>query len=148
MVRAKAKDTSSARTIARQRRAREETAAKRQHLLECARIILREGSIFDLTAISLAQQAGVTRQTVYRYFPNTETIFKALSDQVITQVYEDLQVASEGKDTLYHFVTKAMGGFRRRQPRHSSARAGLGTGPRLGQMAASRPRRHTRTDRL
>ena len=111
MVRAKAKDHSSARTIARQRRAREETAAKRQHLLECARIILREGSIFDLTAISLAEQAGVTRQTVYRYFPNTETIFKALSDQVITQVYEDLQVASEGKDTLDHFVTKAMGVF-------------------------------------
>lgn len=111
MVRAKAKDITSARTIARQRRAREETAAKRQHLLECARIILREGSIFDLTAISLAEQAGVTRQTVYRYFPNTETIFKALSDQVITQVYEDLQVASEGKDTLDHFVTKAMGVF-------------------------------------
>ena len=111
MVRAKAKDTSSARTIARQRRAREETAAKRQHLLECARIILREGSIFDLTAISLADQAGVTRQTVYRYFPNTETIFKALSDLVITQVYEDLQIPSEGEDTLNHFVTKAMAVF-------------------------------------
>ena len=111
MANTEAKDTSSARTIARQRRAREETAAKRQHLLACARIILREGSIFDLTAISLAQQAGVTRQTVYRYFPSTETIFKALSDQVITQVYEDLRVANEGKDTLDHFVTKAMGVF-------------------------------------
>jgi AcrR family transcriptional regulator len=111
MANTEAKDTSSARTIARQRRAREETAAKRRHLLECARIILREGSIFDLTAISLADQAGVTRQTVYRYFPNTETIFKALSDLVITQIYEDLQVANEGKDTLDHFVTKAMAVF-------------------------------------
>lgn len=111
MAKSEGKDTASARTIARQKRAREETAAKRQLLLECARVILREGSIFDLTAISLADQAGVTRQTVYRYFPNTETIFKALSDLVITQVYEDLQVSSEGEDTLNHFVTKAMAVF-------------------------------------
>jgi AcrR family transcriptional regulator len=111
MAKSKGKDTASARTIARQKRARDETAAKRQLLLECARVILREGSIFDLTAISLADQAGVTRQTVYRYFPNTETIFKALSDLVITQVYEDLQVSSEGEDTLNHFVTKAMAVF-------------------------------------
>ena len=111
MAKTQGRDTASARTIARQKRAREETAAKRQHLLECARVILREGSIFDLTAISLADQAGVTRQTVYRYFPNTETIFKALSDQVITQVYEDLQIPSEREDRLNHFVTKAMGVF-------------------------------------
>ncbi len=111
MVRETAKDTSSARTIARQRRAREETAAKRQHLLECARIILREGSIFDLTAISLAEQAGVTRQTVYRYFPNTETIFKALSDQVITQVYEDLQIPSRRRRHAQSLCYQSDGGF-------------------------------------
>jgi AcrR family transcriptional regulator len=105
------RDTASARTIARQKRAREETAAKRQHLLECSRVILREGSIFDLTAISLADQAGVTRQTVYRYFPNTESIFKALSNLVITQVYEDLQLPSENEAALDHFVTKAIGVF-------------------------------------
>lgn len=108
---AKAKDSFSPRTIARQRRAREQTAAKREHLLEGARIILRKGSIFDLTAISLGDQAGVTRQTVYRYFPNTEAIFKALSDQVITQVYEDLQIPTESEDALDHFVTKAIGVF-------------------------------------
>ena len=111
MTKTQGRDTSSARTIARQRRAREETAAKRQHLLECARVILREGSIFDLTAISLADQAGVTRQTVYRYFPNTESIFKALSDQVIMQVYEDLQLPSENESALDRFVTKAIGVF-------------------------------------
>ena len=111
MANTEAKDTSSARTIARQRRAREETAAKREHLLECAKVILRKGSIFELTAISLAHQAGVTRQTVYRYLPNTEAIFKALSDQVITQVYKNLQVPNPSGDTLDHFVTKAIGVF-------------------------------------
>ena len=104
-------ELTSARTVARQRRARDEKAATRELLLESARTILRQGSLFDLTAISLGNHSGVTRQTVYRYFPSTESIFKALSDQVITQVYEDLQLPSENADALDHFVAKAIGVF-------------------------------------
>lgn len=111
MTHATAKDPSSARTVARQRRARDEKAVTRELLLESARTILRQGALFDLTAISLGNHSGVTRQTVYRYFPSTESIFKALSDQVITQVYEDLQLPSENEDALDHFVTKAIGVF-------------------------------------
>ena len=105
------RDPSSARTVARQRRAREEKVATRDLLLESARTILRDGSLFDLTAISLGHQSGVTRQTVYRYFPNTESIFKALSDSVINAVYEDLQLPSETENALNHFVTKAIAVF-------------------------------------
>ena len=111
MTAATAKDPSSARTVARKRRAHNEKIATQELLLESARTILRSGSLFDLTAISLGNQSGMTRQTVYRYFPNTESIFKALSDQVITQVYEDLQLPSENEDALDHFVTKAIGVF-------------------------------------
>ena len=111
MANASSKDPSSARTVARQRRAREEKVATRELLLESARTILRDGSLFDLTAISLGHQSGVTRQTVYRYFPNTESIFKALSDDVINAVYEDLQLPSDKEDALDHFVTKAIAVF-------------------------------------
>ena len=111
MTHATAKDASSARTVARQRRARDEKAVTRELLLESARTILRQGALFDLTAISLGNHSGVTRQTVYRYFPSTESIFKALSDQVITQVYEDVQLPSENEDVLDHFVTKAISVF-------------------------------------
>ena len=111
MANATSKDPSSARTVARQRRAREEKVATRELLLESARTILRDGSLFDLTAISLGHQSGVTRQTVYRYFPNTESIFKALSDDVINAVYEDLQLPSDKEDALDHFVTKAIAVF-------------------------------------
>jgi AcrR family transcriptional regulator len=148
MAKSKGKDTASARTIARQKRARDETAAKRQLLLECARVILREGSIFDLTAISLADQAGVTRQTVYRYFPNTETIFKALSDLVITQVYEDLQVSSEGEDTLNHFVTKAMAVFTADSIVIRQLALASALGRASGRWQQVDPERHPRTDRL
>lgn len=99
---------SSTRKQARQHRAIGEKAATRQHLLEAAADILREGSIFDLTAIDLGRRAGVTRQTVYRYFPNTESIFKALSDQVISQIYDDLQLPSGANTPLDHFVTRAI----------------------------------------
>ena len=105
------RDPSSARTVARQRRARDEKLATRELLLESARTILRDGSLFDLTAISLGHHSGVTRQTVYRYFPNTESIFKALSDDVINAVYEDLQLPSDKEDALDHFVTKAIAVF-------------------------------------
>ena len=111
MANATSRDPSSARTVARQRRAREEKVATRELLLESARTILRDGSLFDLTAISLGYQSGVTRQTVYRYFPNTESIFKALSDDVINAVYEDLQLPSDKEDALDHFVTKAIAVF-------------------------------------
>ena len=111
MANANSRDPSSARTVARQRRAREEKVATRELLLESARTILRDGSLFDLTAISLGYQSGVTRQTVYRYFPNTESIFKALSDDVINAVYEDLQLPSDKEDALDHFVTKAIAVF-------------------------------------
>ena len=111
MANATSRDPASARTVARQRRAREEKVATRELLLESARTILRDGSLFDLTAISLGHQSGVTRQTVYRYFPNTESIFKALSDDVINAVYEDLQLPSDKEDALDHFVTKAIAVF-------------------------------------
>ena len=111
MANANSRDPSSARTVARQRRAREEKVATRELLLESARTILRDGSLFDLTAISLGYQSGVTRQTVYRYFPNTESIFKALSDDVINAVYEDLHLPSDKEDALDHFVTKAIAVF-------------------------------------
>lgn len=104
----KAASRSSTRKQARQHRAIGEKAATRQHLLEAAADTLREGSIFDLTAIDLGRRAGVTRQTVYRYFPNTESIFKALSDQVISQIYDDLQLPSGTNNPLDHFVTRAI----------------------------------------
>ena len=111
MANTTSRDPSSARTVARQRRARDEKLATRELLLESARTILRDGSLFDLTAISLGHQSGVTRQTVYRYFPNTESIFKALSDDVINAVYEDLHLPSDKEDALDHFVTKAIAVF-------------------------------------
>lgn len=106
-----ANNASSPRAMARQKRARDEKSATREQLLASAREILREGSIFDLTAMSLGNKAEVTRQTVYRYFPTTEAIFKALSNTVISDVYNNLKIPSDSDSPLDHFVTRAIDVF-------------------------------------
>lgn len=52
-------------------------AATRERLLDaCAALVVRDG--FDgVTMTAVAEQAGITRQTVYRYFPNARDLVRA-----------------------------------------------------------------------
>jgi len=78
------------RMLSRRERADRERFEMRTRILECARHIVREGTMFDLTMQRLASDAGVSRQTIYRYFPAVQDVFRALSDEVITQIYSNL----------------------------------------------------------
>ena len=42
--------------------------------------------MFDLTMQRLAADVGLSRQTIYRYFPTVQDIFRALSDDVILAI--------------------------------------------------------------
>ena len=46
--------------------------------------------MFDLTMQRLATDAGVSRQTIYRHFPTVQDVFRALSDEVIAEIYSNL----------------------------------------------------------
>jgi len=46
--------------------------------------------MFDLSIKSLASDVGVSRQTIYRHFPSVQDVFRALSDEVIADVYSNL----------------------------------------------------------
>ena len=46
--------------------------------------------MFDLTMQRLAADVGLSRQTIYRYFPTAQEIFRALSDEVISEIYANL----------------------------------------------------------
>lgn len=46
--------------------------------------------MFDLTMQRLAADAGLSRQTIYRHFPTVQDIFRALSDEVISEIYSNL----------------------------------------------------------
>ena len=78
------------RLISRRERADRERSEVRARILEAARHALREGTMFDLTMRRLATDAGVSRQTIYRHFPNVQDVFRALPDEVIAEIYSNL----------------------------------------------------------
>lgn len=81
---------SDQRLLARRERADRERSEVRARILRSARNTLRKGSMFDLTIMSLASDVGVSRQTIYRHFPTVQDVFRALSDEVIADIYSNL----------------------------------------------------------
>lgn len=67
---------------ARRRRAEVERTATIGRILDAARSVLRERSVFDLSAAVVAIEAGVTRQNVHSYFPTMEELVYRLADQL------------------------------------------------------------------
>ena len=78
------------RVISRRERADRERSEVRARILESARHTLRQGTMFDLTMQCLAEGVGMSRQTIYRHFPTVQDIFRALSDEVIAEIYSNL----------------------------------------------------------
>ena len=100
------------RMLSRRERADRERFEMRTRILECARHIVREGTMFDLTMQRLASDAGVSRQTIYRYFPAVQDVFRALSDEVITQIYSNLpDLPLDDPNYMAEFVQVAVNVF-------------------------------------
>ena len=71
----------------RAERSRETTTAR---ILEAARSALRNGTLLDVTILSIAKELGLSRPTIYRYFPKVEDLLRALSDEIIHEIYDNL----------------------------------------------------------
>jgi len=71
----------------RAERSREATTAR---ILEAARSALRNGTLLDVTILSIANELGLSRPTIYRYFPKVEDLLRALSDEIIHEIYDNL----------------------------------------------------------
>ena len=71
----------------RAERSRETTTAR---ILEAARSALRNGTLLDVTILSIANELGLSRPTIYRYFPKVEDLLRALSDEIIHEIYDNL----------------------------------------------------------
>jgi len=100
------------RTKARRRRADRERSEVRTRILDAARTTLRDGTMFDLTMQRLAADVGLSRQTVYRYFPTVQDIFRALSDEVILDIYSNLpDLPLSDPDYMVAFVDVALSVF-------------------------------------
>ena len=71
----------------RAERSREATTSR---ILEAARSALRNGTLLDVTILSIAKELGLSRPTIYRYFPRVEDLLRALSDEIIHEIYDNL----------------------------------------------------------
>ena len=76
---------------ARAERVREGTRAR---ILETARSMIRSGTYLDVTVVAIADALGLSRPTVYRYFPTVGDLFKALSDELFERVFNSFSSAS------------------------------------------------------
>ena len=87
-------DLLDGRAGSRRERAAVERAAAVEKCLLAAREVLREHSVFDLSAAVVAEVAGVTRQTVHNYYPTMHQLIFALADELTV----DFQRAGLGLD--------------------------------------------------
>ena len=78
----------------RRERAEGERTAAVERITAAARALLREHSVFDLSASTVAHLAETTRQTVHHYFPSTHELIFALADDLTV----DLQTAGSDLD--------------------------------------------------
>ncbi len=78
----------------RRERAEGERAAAVERITAAARALLREHSVFELSAATVASLAETTRQTVHHYFPSMHELIFALADDVIV----DFQTAGSDLD--------------------------------------------------
>ena len=75
-------DLSDGRGESRRERAALERAVATEKCIVAARVVLREHSVFDLSASVVARVAGLTRQTVYKYYPTMRQLVFALADEL------------------------------------------------------------------
>ena len=56
--------------------------------------MIRSGTYLDVTVVAIADALGLSRPTVYRYFPTVGDLFKALSDELFERVFNSFSSAS------------------------------------------------------
>ena len=78
----------------RRERAEGERAAAVERITAAARALLREHSVFELSAATVASLAETTRQTVHNYFPSMHELIFALADDLTV----DFQTAGSDLD--------------------------------------------------
>ena len=93
----------------RSRRAERLRQATRSRILDESRRVLRSGTILDLTVQTLAGELGLSRVTIYQYFPTVQDILKALSDETIELIFNNLpDIPATDRGYLEAFVSLAL----------------------------------------
>jgi TetR/AcrR family transcriptional regulator, mexJK operon transcriptional repressor len=75
--------------ISRMRKIEQKKKQKRESILEAAQALFQSSGFIGTSMDKIAANAGVTKQTVYRYFDSKEALFKATLEAQRLQVNND-----------------------------------------------------------
>lgn len=93
------RDKSDRLSVTASRREREK-ARRRDHILQAAREVFFEQGIHHATVDEVAEQAEVSKGTVYLYFTTKETILAHLLLEGLTKLVDDLEAAFAPAESL------------------------------------------------
>lgn len=82
---------------------------KRERILKAAQEIFQSNGFISTSMDKIAEQAGVTKQTVYRYFESKEVLFKSALEAQRLQASNDFLKALDLEDTTKALNTFAVG---------------------------------------
>lgn len=111
-------DTSSRKASGRWRRRKD---ARPQEILDAALAVFAEKGFSAARMEEIAQRAGVTKGTIYLYFPGKEAVFKALLSESLgaemTRVEEAIAASEAPADELIRMALGRLGEFMRSSDR-------------------------------
>ena len=90
----------------RRRSQPERSAATRAALLDAGRALFTEPGVGQVSAEQIVAAAGVTRGALYHHFQDKNDLFRAVFEQLETELTEQLRPALEGSEP-----TAALGAF-------------------------------------
>ena len=67
-----------------------------QHLLKVARVEFVAGGFDAVSIDAIARASGVSKETIYRYFPDKQALMRALASEGIEQLGQFQQAAADG----------------------------------------------------
>src|SRR5947209_20076463 len=82
-----------------------------EQILDVAARVFAERGYPETDTQVLADQLGVGKGTLYRYFPSKQQLFLATVDRVMRRLCERLQAATTGIDEPLDRITAAVGAF-------------------------------------
>jgi AcrR family transcriptional regulator len=90
--------TPDGRGEARRERAALQREEMTERILEATKNLLRKGSALEIRATDIAEEVGVSRQTIFQYYPVPRLIFFELADRTLTAMQDAIAAVDASEE--------------------------------------------------
>ena len=84
--------------------------ARRQRLLDAARVLLKDQELDQVSISAVADQAGIPVSSAYHFYPDITELYKGLAREIALEMigsYRTTKAATEWEDIATHFVNES-----------------------------------------